>query len=109
MKLNEFVLFLKEEIEPLLKYIKENIFKNQSILSQELIIHKDKNILALCDLSNADAILEIKTFFVRNFDKLSNQLFYESNGRDCYVMEIDWFKYREKISFIISKIEFTIT
>ncbi len=52
-------------------------------------MHQDKNVLALCDLSSDTAVLEIKTYGV-NFDKMGDQLFYETNGRDCYIMQIEW-------------------
>lgn len=107
-ELNKFILLLKEEIVPLVDYIKKSIFKNKHILSQELVVHRDKNVLALCDLSNETAVLEIKTYGVVNFDKVVDQLFYESNGRDCYIMQIEWSMKEKKMTFIISKIKFEI-
>lgn len=105
-ELNKFILLLKAEIVPLVDYIKKSIFKNKHILSQELVVHKDKNVLALCDLSSDTAVLEIKTYGVVDFDKMGNQLFYESNGRDCYIMQIEWSI--KKMTFVISKIKFEI-
>ena len=61
-KVNKVTLIIKEEITPLIKYIKNNIFNNQPIMSQELVINKEDNVLAKCDLSTQDTILEIKTF-----------------------------------------------
>lgn len=105
-ELNNFLLPLKKEIEPLVDYIKKSIFTNHDILSQELVVHRDKNVLALCDLSSDTAVLEIKTYTIDAFDKLSDQLYYESNGRDCYVMQIAWSS--NKMTFVISEIEFQI-
>lgn len=105
-ELNTFILLLKKEITPLVNFIKKSIFHNQHILSQELVIHKDKNVLALCDLSSEDAVLEIKTYGILNFDTVGNQLFYESNGRECYILQIEWSL--KKMSFVISKVEFEI-
>lgn len=107
-ELNEFILLLKAEISPLVDYIKKSIFKNKHILSQELVLHQDKNVLALCDLSNDAAVLEIKTYDIDDFDKIGNQLFYQCNGRDCYVMQIEWSLKQKKMSFVISKIAFEI-
>lgn len=107
-ELNDFLLMLKKEIKPLIDYIEGSIFDNKHILSQELIVHRDKNVLALCDLSSDDAVLEIKTYGVVNLDKMSNQLFYESNGRDCYIMRVDWFEQKKRMSFVISKVAFEI-
>lgn len=107
-ELNTFILMLREEIVPLIEYIKKSIFKNKHILSQELVVHRDKNVLALCDLSSETAVLEIKTYTIVDFDKIGNQLYYECNGRDCYIMHIDWSLKKKRISFVISKIEFEI-
>ena len=107
-ELNKFILLLKAEIVPLVDYIKKSIFKNKHILSQELVVHQDKNVLALCDLSSDAAVLEIKTYGVVDFDKMGDQLFYESNGRDCYIMQIEWSMKKKKMTFVISKIKFEI-
>lgn len=104
-ELNKFILLLKTEIVPLVDYIKKSIFKDKHILSQELVVHQDKNVLALCDLSSDTAVLEIKTYGV-NFDKMGDQLFYETNGRDCYIMQIEWSI--KKMTFVISKVKFEI-
>ena len=40
-KVNKVTLIIKEEITPLIKYIKNNIFNNQPIMSQELVINKE--------------------------------------------------------------------
>lgn len=107
-ELNEFILLLKAEIVPLVEYIKNSIFKSKHILSQELVVHRDKNVLALCDLSSDTAVLEIKTYGITDLDKIGNQLFYESNGRDCYIMQIEWSLEKKKMTFVISEIEFKI-
>ena len=107
-ELNKFILLLKEEIVPLVDYIRKSIFKNKHILSQELVVHRDKNVLALCDLSSDTAVLEVKTYGVVDFDKMGDQLFYESNGRDCYIMQIEWSMKKKKMTFVISKIKFEI-
>ncbi len=54
---------------------------------------------------NDTAVLEIKTYGV-NFDKMGDQLFYETNGRDCYIMQIEWSI--KKMTFVISKVKFEI-
>lgn len=107
-ELNKFIMLLKEEIVPLVDYIRKSIFKNKHILSQELVVHRDKNVLALCDLSSDTAVLEVKTYCVVDFDKMGDQLFYESNGRDCYIMQIEWSIKKKKMTFVISKIKFEI-
>lgn len=93
---------LQKQLEPLIDYIKTKIFKKSEIFSQELIINTEDNILCKCDLSNKNAVLEIKTGNNLNFDKIKLQLFYESNQRPVYVLHMDWYK----LQLIISKVEF---
>ena len=103
-KVNKVTLIIKEEITPLIKYIKNNIFNNQPIMSQELVINKEDNVLAKCDLSTQDTILEIKTF-VSKIDNLKYQLYYESNGRDIYILQTFWFADVKKgLKFVIYKV-----
>lgn len=106
-ELNSFLLAIKKELVPLIDYIKNNLFKNQQILSQELVVHEDKNVLAVCDLSSKTAVLEIKTYKL-DVDKSADQLFYESNGRDCYILQIDWHPKKKKMCFYISKVAFEL-
>lgn len=89
-EINSVNLSLKEKILPLIQFIKHDIFKNEEILSQELVIHKDKNILSLCDLSSKNTILEIKTNYSPSVFRYREQLYFEANGRDCYLLQIDW-------------------
>ncbi len=104
-EVNKVINILKKEIQPIVDYISNNIFKKQKIFSQELVIHKEKNILALCDLSNKNTILEIKTNYNLNIEQFKEQLYYESNGRTCYILQIDWWNIKKGITFIISKVE----
>lgn len=104
-EVNQVINILKKEIQPLIEYISNKIFKKQKIFSQELIINKEKNILALCDLSSKNTILEIKTNVNLNIDMFKQQLYFEANGRDCYVLQIDWWNIKKGITFIISKVE----
>ena len=93
---------LKKQLDPLIEYIKTKIFKNESILSQELIVDKKTNVFSKCDLSNKNAILEIKTNYSLDFEKIKLQLYYESNGRTTYVLHFDW----KCSEFIITKVDF---
>ena len=88
-EINKVTEIIKEKIKPLIKYIKEDIFGNEQILSQELVVNKKDNVLAKCDLSSKDKILEIKTF-IPNIDKIKYQLYYEANGRDIYMLQTEW-------------------
>ena len=100
---------LKERIRPLVEYIKYEIFDNEHILSQELVVDYENNILALCDLSTKKTVLEIKT---NCSDSLAykEQFFYEAKGRDIYHLKMEWVKDRDtnllkKIIFHISFVD----
>lgn len=90
-EVNEFNGLLRKKIEPFVKHaILNDIFDDaEEILSQELVVHEDIGILALCDLSSKNAVLEIKTFDANPAD-VAEQLYYEANGRDTYLLSIKW-------------------
>ena len=106
-EINKSTEILKSRIVPITDFIKQKIFKNDKILSQELVLSKDKKVLALCDLSNSNSILEIKTFNPK-IENNKYQFYYESNGRKCYILTIDWFGSKKYIDFIISEISFEL-
>lgn len=101
-EVNKTTKQLKTQIEPLIEYIKTEIFNNKRILSQELIVDKRYNISCKCDLSNEYAVLEIKTGNNLDFEKIKLQLYCESNNRPVYVLHFDW----NELKFIITKIDF---
>jgi DNA polymerase III epsilon subunit-like protein len=88
-ELNAAITLLKERLKPVVSFIKEDIFDGDRIKSQELVVDYEHNILAVCDLSSEKAVLEIKT---TNSDSevYKEQIFYESNGRECYHLKMDW-------------------
>ena len=96
---------LKERISPLVDFIKNEIFKNEHILSQELVVNSENNILALCDLSTAKTILEIKTDYSDSL-AYKEQLFYEANGRKIYHLKMEWVK--DKSTDSLKKVIFHI-
>lgn len=89
-RINEVTLAIKKEILPLISYIRSQIFNNEKILSQELVLNENDNVMAKCDLSSNNAILEIKAFNGNDIDKLKYQLYYEANGRDIYLLQTFW-------------------
>lgn len=108
-RINATTKNLKEQIRPLVDFIKYEIFKNEHILSQELVIDSENNILALCDLSTKKAILEIKTNYADSL-AYKEQFFYEAKGRDIYHLKMEWVKDREtnllkKVIFHISFVD----
>lgn len=96
---------LKEKVVPLVDFIKHEIFKDENIMSQELVINTENNILALCDLSTRKAVLEIKT---NNHapSKYKEQLFYESRGRDIYYLNMEWVE--DEDTHLLKKVIFHI-
>ncbi len=88
-EINSFVSVLKPELSPIVSFIKDEIFGGKKILSQEMVVNKEFNALAVCDLSSEDAVLEIKT---NNFssEKYKYQLFFESKGRKCFHLALEW-------------------
>lgn len=88
-QLNNQLLKLKNLIVPMIDYLKKNIFVGE-VKSQELVKHKYENILALCDLSDDQNILEIKSHSSFYLDEIKYQLYYQSNGRNCYVIFYDF-------------------
>lgn len=103
-EINKVTLIIKKEITPLIEYIKKTIFKNKDIMSQELVVNKEDNVMAKCDLSTNDTILEIKSFN-NNIDKFKYQLYYESNGRNIYILQTFWFSNLKKgLDFKIYKV-----
>jgi DNA polymerase III epsilon subunit-like protein/Zn finger protein HypA/HybF involved in hydrogenase expression len=112
--INDTLSSLKEELGPLVEYLRTEVFHRKRILSQELVVNKDSNILALCDLSNEDAALEVKTFYWPKADPQSlAQLYYESRGREAYLLVMDWHndlkrRPRGSINFLLRKVTFEL-
>ena len=106
--INGVINTLKSRFEPLISFIKNDIFHNQTIMSQELVISPEKKVLALCDLSSESAVLEIKCASHTSAQRYAEQLYYEANGRNCYIMLTDWSYFPEKIVYIIREIAFDI-
>jgi len=107
-ELNQFVESLKKELYPLVNYIAQDVFLGEKVFSQELVVHQNENILALCDLSSKNTVLEIKTYSNLDINKFKEQLYYQSNGRSCFVLQIDWAQLPKKIEFVVSKVDFVI-
>lgn len=96
LEVNKVTKKIMSNLTPIIEFIKKNIFCNCDILSQELVISEDNKILALCDLSSKDNILEIKTTDIIEEDEygchileyISQQLYYQSKGRNVYVLSV---------------------
>lgn len=96
-EVNDVTKKIIEQIKPVADYLKENIFKENKIMTQELSISDDGKVLALCDLSDSKNVVEIKTKTILEEDKngyglikndLAKQLYFQSKGRKTYVLSI---------------------
>ena len=109
-----------ENAQDVFDYIKNEIFKDEEIMSQELCISDDNKVLALCDLSSTTKVVEIKTSNIV-FDADNNvsnplalQLFYESKNRDVYLLCIDIKSKKdtksstEAVNIVIYKVDFQV-
>ena len=94
---NAVTMQIKEYLSSTVAFIKDYIFNGDSIISQELVISEDRKVLAICDLSSSDAVVEIKTsdsldelpgYGVCVKPLITRQLFFESNGRNTYLLQI---------------------
>ncbi len=108
---NESIDAVRENLEPLVRFIKKNIFKSSEILYQELRVDKQANVLAICDLSNKYASLEIKST-KHGLEKYADQFYYQSKGRECFVLHVerstDEDSRSTSISFRISQLTFSV-
>lgn len=92
-QVNSVTKIIIEHIKPVADYLRENIFKEEKIMTQELSITDDRKILALCDLSDSKNVVEIKTNNVLDNDnnlseKVARQLYFQAKGRNTYVLSI---------------------
>jgi len=106
-QINKTTLRIKSEITPLIEYVRTEIFRGEPIFSQELVINTEINCLAHCDLSNRHGVLEIKTSSSLDLNKHKYQLYCQSNGRNCYILQMDWYSQKTK-RLIISRIEMSV-
>ena len=98
---NVVTKMIVENLCPVFDFIRREIFTESSIIGQELVISDDGKVLALCDLSNEENILEIKTYRVfagiESIDKpLIRQLYYESKGRKKFVLTLEFIEHHNK-------------
>ena len=111
-EINNSIEAFRRNLQPLVDFIKQKIFCGKRIKSQEVVIDEENNMLALCDLSSEECVLEIKTNGSDPF-AYREQLFYEANGRKCYYLCVNWeIDYNsnilKRICFKIFKVELSI-
>jgi len=88
---NETSNVIRSGISEVIDYIRENVFLNKEIRTQEISFSENNKVLALCDLSSDDAVLEIKTFDIFNSQKTDGvirQMYYQKGEKQLYAMSI---------------------
>lgn len=88
-EINAMVEQAKSQLTPLVEFIKDEVFHRAPVTSQELVIDDELGILALCDLSSEEAVLEIKTSRCEP-ERYAEQLYYEARGRASYLLGMEW-------------------
>lgn len=106
--INAVIKAMKKVFKPMFTFIADDIFQGQTISSQELMYYPEKKVLALCDLSSSSAILEIKSQTYGTAQTYAEQLYYESNGRKCYLLLTDWANYPKELIYTINEVTFSI-
>lgn len=88
-ELNAMVEQARAQLMPLVEFIRDEVFHGAPVTSQELVVNDELGILALCDLSTEDAVLEIKTSRCES-ERYAEQLYYEARGRASYLLGMEW-------------------
>lgn len=102
-ELNAALVAMRRQIAPLVEFIRDGIFGGKEIVAQELTVNEDLRIMALCDLSTDDAVLEIKTSS-RHPEQYAEQLYYEAKGRRTYLLTMNWKYGLGEVDFIVSEV-----
>ncbi|WP_291289005.1 exonuclease domain-containing protein [Enorma sp.] len=88
-ELNAMVEQARAQLTPLVEFIRDKVFHGAPVTSQELVVNDELGILALCDLSTEDTVLEIKTSRCEP-ERYAEQLYYEARGRASYLLGMEW-------------------
>lgn len=86
---NAMIEQARAQLTPLAEFIRDEVFHGAPVTSQELVINDELGILAVCDLSTEDAVLEIKTSRCEP-ERYAEQLYYEARGRASYLLGMEW-------------------
>lgn len=89
--LNENLAKLRDELVSVIVFVKSEIFPNGKVKAQELCIEEKLGILACCDFSDEESVLEVKK--VSDFGIIKDyaeQIHYEARGRRAYLLAVCW-------------------
>lgn len=103
--LNNTIRRMKTQLEPLVSKLKNEILKSDYILTQETVVNYEEKVMANCDLSSEYAVVEVKTTNYLDFNRYKYQLYYQSNGREVYVLQACSYDYNY-IKWVLSKVTF---
>lgn len=92
-QVNSVTKVIIEHIKPLANYLRERIFKEGKIMTQELSISDDRKVLTLCDLSDRKNVVEIKTYDVLDDNnklskEVARQLYFQAKNRNTFVISM---------------------
>lgn len=88
---NEVSKVISDQLNDVIEFIRKEIFVDETINSQELVLSEENRVLSLCDFSSKSSILEMKTYFpMFNIDNVALQLFFQSKGRDIYLIAFEF-------------------
>lgn len=109
---NETSNVIRSGISEVIDFIREKIFANKEIRTQEISFTENNRVLALCDLSSDDAVLEIKTFDIFapcNVENVIHQMYYQKGDKALYAMSIIFdFSYTKKMERRLENLIFKI-
>lgn len=90
---NNITKMMIKYIKPIVRYLRKKVFLDKKIMAHELCISDDNKVFTICNLSDNKSIVEITSQDILNNDVtlkkgLATKLFYQSKGRDTYVLVI---------------------
>ncbi|WP_216662529.1 hypothetical protein, partial [Adlercreutzia sp. ZJ473] len=88
-RFNMMVEQARPQLIPLARFLSDEVFHGSPVISQELVVDDELGILALCDLSTDDVVLEIKTSTC-DPERYAEQLYYGAKGRTTYLLGMEW-------------------
>lgn len=93
---------LVPKLEKTIKFIQNEIFQNEEINKNEIVISDDNKIFDVCDLSNKNTVLNLDTdeisFDKYSFVNLTERMYFQKKKRKYYIASIE--TYYSGISYV---------
>lgn len=97
----------KKQIKIALKFIKKEVFAHsKTIYHKELVLDNEDNVYGKCDFSNENVVLQIKPYVLTRPSDITYELFYLANGRDSFLLELDFKNMPNTFDLVFSKVDF---